>query len=75
VRARIERLFGEQPGLSTDIGQRVMSRGAGVLGERPHSLVTVMVPGACMTAGDVFDDVADADADATAEFSGRSCCC
>jgi geranylgeranyl pyrophosphate synthase len=51
VAARIARLLDEYGGPVADVGRRTMSVGHGVLSEDPHSLTTVLVPGACLTAG------------------------
>src|SRR5205809_4406826 len=51
VALRIRRLLDEHGGLIAEIGARTMAAGNGILSEQPHSATTVLVPGACLSAG------------------------
>jgi geranylgeranyl pyrophosphate synthase len=51
VGKRITRLLDEHSGPVADIGRRTLAHGTGLLSQQPHSLTTVMVPGACLSAG------------------------
>src|SRR5712691_7926221 len=51
VAERIRRLLDEHGGAVADFGRRTMSVGHGVLSDHPHSFTTVLIPGACLTAG------------------------
>ncbi len=51
VRERLERLLAATGGLVADIGRQTLATKEGPLSERPHSLTTVLVAGACISAG------------------------
>jgi geranylgeranyl pyrophosphate synthase len=51
VAERITRLLDEQGGVVAEMARCTMRVGNGVLAERPHSLTSVLVSGACLSAG------------------------
>lgn len=51
VAERIRRLLDEHGGLVAEVGGRTMAADNGILSEQPHSATTVLVPGACLSAG------------------------
>jgi geranylgeranyl pyrophosphate synthase len=52
VAERIDGLLDETAGIVADTGRRTLAAGHGILSREPHSLVTVLVPGACLSAGE-----------------------
>ena len=51
VRERLARLLDELGGPVAEVGRRTLSTAHGLLSDQPHSLTTVLVPGACVAAG------------------------
>src|SRR5439155_1062300 len=51
VRERLARLLDDYGGPVAEVGRRALSAGHGLLSDQPHSLTTVLVPGACIAAG------------------------
>jgi geranylgeranyl pyrophosphate synthase len=51
VAERLERLLDETGGLVAETGRQTMSSGTGVLSDKPHSVISVLVVGACLSAG------------------------
>jgi geranylgeranyl pyrophosphate synthase len=51
VAERLARLLDQLGGPVAEVGRRTLSTAHGVLSEQPHSLTTVLVPGACLAAG------------------------
>jgi geranylgeranyl pyrophosphate synthase len=51
VAERLRSLLAECGGLVAELGRRTMAVGDGVLSEHPHSLVSILVPGTCLSAG------------------------
>jgi len=51
VAGRVMRLLDEQGGLVAEFAYRTLRADAGVLAEHPHSLASVLVAGACLSAG------------------------
>jgi len=51
VRERLTRLLDEHGGPVAEVGRRTSSAARGLLSDQPHSLTTVLVPGACIAAG------------------------
>src|SRR5947208_533069 len=51
VRGRLITVLEAAGGLVADIGRQTLSAKNGLLSEQPHSLVTVLVPGTCLSAG------------------------
>jgi geranylgeranyl pyrophosphate synthase len=56
VAERVSRLLDEYGGPIAHFGRSIMGEGSGVLSERAHSLTTVLVPGACLSAGGQWRD-------------------
>ena len=52
VAERVLRLLDEYGGPVATVASRALSAGDGLLSERPHSLTCVLVPGACIAAGE-----------------------
>ena len=51
VALRVKQLLDEHPGPVADIGREALQSGHGILSDQPHSVTTVLVPGACIAAG------------------------
>ena len=51
VGERLARLLDEHGGPVAEVGRRTLSGAHGLFSDRPHSLTTVLVPGACIAAG------------------------
>ena len=51
VAERLQRVLDECDGPVAAVARRALVAGSGVLSERPHSLTSVVPPGACITAG------------------------
>ena len=51
VGGRLARLLDEHGGPVAEVGRRTLSAAHGLFSDRPHSLTTVLVPGACIAAG------------------------
>jgi geranylgeranyl pyrophosphate synthase len=51
VRERVSRLLDEHGGPVAEVGRRTLSGAHGIFSDQPHSLTTVLVPGACIAAG------------------------
>ena len=51
VGERLARLLDEHGGPVAEVGRRTLSAAHGLFSDRPHSLTTVLVPGACIAAG------------------------
>ena len=51
VRHRLTGLLDQHAGPVAEIGRRALAAGHGPLSDQPHSLTTVLVPGACVAAG------------------------
>jgi geranylgeranyl pyrophosphate synthase len=51
VRERLVDTLDAHGGLVAAVGRRTLATGHGVLSEQPHSLTSVIVPGACVAAG------------------------
>src|SRR5437763_16529166 len=51
VGERLARLLDEHGGPVAEVGRRTLSTAHGLFSDRPHSLTTVLVPGACIAAG------------------------
>jgi geranylgeranyl pyrophosphate synthase len=51
VGERLARLLDEHGGAVGEVGRRTLSAAHGLFSDEPHSLTTVLVPGACIAAG------------------------